>query len=192
MKYLILKLLLVCLLTAGATAGELILKSDSLGPLKLDRDTRVSLKKLAELFPEYKVTHEIAQGDSPDFHYFEVTDKNGETIFYISSYIDENTQRNAKDVDIDLLVIESPSIKDQYGIHPGMYYTDIIQRRNEKLEFGANHHDYHLGTGKIWYALSSVDIYNKFTNLGTDEIKLDNIKSVNPKIIELSWPIPRW
>lgn len=59
----------------------------SLGPLKLNKDVIISKKALQELFPEFIITYEISSGDSDDFHYFKIFDKDSALLFIISSYL---------------------------------------------------------------------------------------------------------
>jgi hypothetical protein len=70
----------------------LVLTSESLGPLPLSRKTVVSESCLKKLFPKYRITHEIGSGDSPDFHFFRIIDKEGDLLFTIKSFIEDSDQ----------------------------------------------------------------------------------------------------
>ena len=65
MKKLLLVLLLI-LVSSQVVANDLTLTKTTLGKLQLDK--RISLSQVQNVFKDYKVVHEIAFGDSPDFH----------------------------------------------------------------------------------------------------------------------------
>ena len=177
---------------AADDASALVLSRTSLGPLVLGKDAKVSQKSLQKLFPGYTVKYEIAQGDSPDFHYFEVIDKNGELLFAISSFIDDDEdgtiqhQKTTSPVPIQLLQVYSPTISDAYGLHVGDHVKDIIAKRGKKLAFGAAHHDVYLGAGEIYYSIET----------GSDEspenFKLKDAIKGDWQIHSLSWPGAAW
>ena len=66
--------LMLIFCSLNACRKDLVLREDSLGPLKLSIETLVSTKTLRQLFSYFTITHDIHSGDSPDFHYFEVID----------------------------------------------------------------------------------------------------------------------
>ena len=179
--------------SANIYAGELVLTENSLGPLKLSEQSTISAKSLKELFPKYDIEYFIGQGDSPDFHYFQVQEKSGETLFSITTYIKNESQRTNADVKIELLVIHSSSIKDQYGIRIGMTYSEVSKLRGKGLKFGANHMDNYIGSGKIWYAFASSKKNKQYGfHLNPEEITINDIKNENSKVKAISWPKPRW
>jgi len=177
---------------ASAQAQELVLYENKLGPLKLTKGTKISKKILAKLFPEYSVSYIIGQGDSPDFHYFRVLDSYGNIVFTISSFIENSADANAKEVDIDILEVRTEAIRDQYGVSIGKKLSDVISMRGEDLKFGANHFDYHIGKGNIWYALSAGEINTKFGYMNPTKASVEDARKANPKVIGISWPRPRW
>lgn len=66
---------------SAAASDALVLSPTALGPLTLGKGTKVSEAKLKTLFPGLSVKYEIGSGDSPDFHYFEVSTPKGEVLF---------------------------------------------------------------------------------------------------------------
>ncbi len=177
---------------AAGDAPTLVLSRTSLGPLVLSKDAKVSQESLQKLFPGYTVKYEIAQGDSPDFHYFEVIDKTGELLFAISSYIEDDDdgsvqhQKTTSPVPIQLLEVYSPTILDAYGLHVGDHVKDIMAKRGKKLTFGAAHHDVYMGSGEIYYSIET----------GSDEspenFKLKDAIKGNWQIRSISWPGAAW
>lgn len=183
---------LLLVLSGNIYSESLMLTENSLGSLELSENTVVSISFLKEKFPELNISHEIASGDSPDFHYYEAKHKNGEVLFSIRSYINDGdyTLKSSK---IDSLVIHSNKIKDQYGISIGNSYADVKKARPDNLKFGANHHDNYLGEGKIWYSFN-VYIESNVPGLfeSPERIKIESLIEQNPNVTFISWPSPKW
>ena len=138
--------------------SDLTLKSDSLGPLELSQEVNISEDYLKNIFPDFDVSYEIRSGDSPDFHYFEVSAKEGDLLFSISSYLEyenyeQGTIKNLDDIRIDILTVYNNQIEDQYGIRVGDGYQKVVEKRGTDLQFGAAHHDIWVGSGMIYYAI---------------------------------------
>lgn len=173
---------------AAETGPALVLSPKSLGPLRLAEGATVSEQRLKTLFPAYTVTYDIGQGDSPDFHYFEVVDSKGEVLFTIQSFIEESSQskKTTSAVPIQLLQIHTRRIRDIYGLRVGDRVKDIIKKRGEALDFGASHHDVYLGAGEIFY-----NIANASARSPEDLTREDAVKG-NWQVKSISWPGPAW
>ena len=163
---------------------EIIFASSSIGSIQLSKDTKVSLYKLKQAFPYYKVTHEIAEGDSPDYHRFIVSTWEDEDLIYFHSYIDEPKQYEAGLVKLDEVVTCSERIKDEFGISPNQHIDLAIEKR-KSLDFGAGHMDNYLGKDSIWYLFYVGQLHGTAV---TKEVALKE----NPKIECISWPHPWW
>lgn len=156
----------------------------------------ISLKKVKEAFPQFIVKHEIASGDSPDFHYITVQDKHNELLFYLVSYFDEKVNKDTIKYDIDLLKIISSKIIDSYGIKVGDRVSKVINIRGSNLETGANHFDNAIGKDMIFYQVT-VEPDEALKKKGLDyinpeEVTLDQIIKENPEVTSISWPYPSW
>lgn len=182
-------------LTLPAFGGELVLKTNSLGPLNLSKEAVVSVKSLKELFPGYEVTHEIRSGDSPDFHYFDVRDGKG-SLFSIISYIETQEQFKSSEGKINLLELNTSRIPDQYGIKIGYKFLEIRKKRKDKLEFGAGHFNNNIGGNNIYYSFS-LEPTGYFKEIGINyadpvSAKETDAQKQNPEITNISWPYPAW
>lgn len=167
---------------------EMVLSPAALGPLTLRNGASVSEELLKKLFPSLTVKYEIAQGDSPDFHYFEVSSPKGEILFSIQSFIDESapSKKTTSAVPIQLLQIYSRKIKDSYGLRVGDRVQDIIRKRGKALSFGAAHHDVHVGAGKIYYSLATG------RESSPESFTLNDAVKGNWKIRAITWPEAAW
>lgn len=165
-----------------------VLSATSLGPLKLYKGATVSEAMLKKLFRGYKVTYDIEQGDSPDFHYFEVVGHDGQPLFGIRSFIDEGRpqHKTTEPVPIDSVEVYSPLIPDSWGLRVGDPVRDILARRGKKLAFGAGHHDVTVGSNMIYYSLA--------TDGDTDpsQYTLKDAVRHNWRIAFISWPDAAW
>ncbi len=169
------------------SAHALELGHSHLGPLPLNKKTKVSLASLQSMFPNYTVTYVFGEGDAGVFHYFDVTDKE-ERLFTIQSEASEALKNDDASVGILLLEIHSPAIKDPYGVSVGMHYRDVLLLRGEPLTIGLNHHDHHVGAGSIWYSL----VVNEQAGADYSLVSQDELLQSNPKVLSISWPTPRW
>ena len=158
-KYLSRALAAIVLLAAAVSVAEgpLVLSPQSLGPLPLGKGAKVSEQQLVKLFPQFAVTYEIGQGDSPDFHYFEVTDKQGDVVFAIKSFIEESAKSKKTDsaVSISILQIYGQQVRDSYGLKVGDRVEDIVKKWGKSLDFSAGHFDVSLGLGNIFYNIAT-------------------------------------
>lgn len=181
------------LLSTVTLASEFILTSESLGGLQLNKETKISKAIINKYFPEHRVSHEIGEGDSADFHYFEIKDNKSELIFTVTSYIDNDFDRNKDVVTLDLIEIYSDSISDEYGLKIGKKLSDIINQRGGDLIYGANHHDNHIGLNNIWYALSTEDLnVPNGPDISPENVTLEDAKKHNLRVTAISWPSARW
>ena len=170
-----------------ATASErqtIVLTESSIGTFEISAGKKISLHMLSKAFPEYRVTHEIGMGDSPDFHLFTVATHQGEAIISFISYVQEQSMYEAALVPLDEVLLLAGDVKDQYGVSPGDTLSSALQKR-PKMEHGYGHMDSYLGTGKIWY------LFHATTAEGI-EVPLDQATKINPRIEVISGPVPRW
>ncbi len=172
---------------ASDQSEQLVLTQTSLGPLQLAKNAKVSVSLLKILFPSLLVKYEIGQGDSPDFHYFEVQDKKGTVLFSIKSFIDETTavKRTSTNVPMHLLRIASPTIRDEYGLHVGDNVKDVIAKRGESLSVSAMHHDIALGSKDIYYSIET-------SGESPESFTLKDAVEGNWKVRFITWPEPAW
>jgi hypothetical protein len=186
-------LVVLVLLSTVASAKELILTSDSLGSLNLSKETEISISILKKHFPEYVVSHRIGEGDSPDFHLFQIKYANSEVVFTAISFINDESDRKKDMVKLDLIEIHSDKVLDEYGVNVGMELSDILKKRNTDLIFGANHHDNHIGLNNIWYALSTEDLTDpNGPDINPENVTLEDAKKHNLRVTSISWPSARW
>jgi hypothetical protein len=174
---------------AADRSPTLVLSKTGLGPLALGKDAKISEESLKKLFPSFTVTYEIGQGDSQDFHYFEVLDRQGELLFAIRSFIEDESSDNKKtalEVPIHLLQVYSTQITDSYGLRAGDHVKDIIAKRGKTLSFGAGHHDVYLGSGEIYYSIKTD------RDQSPEDLTLKDAIKGNWKIRSISWPGAAW
>ena len=183
-------LVAIALLLAAASvvAGPLVLSPQSLGTLPLGKGAKVSEQQLVKLFPQFVVTYEIGQGDSPDFHYFEVKDKKGDVLFAIKSFIEESAKSKKLDsaVAISILQVYGAQVRDSYGLIIGDRVKDIVKKRGKSLDFSAGHHHVSLGSGDIFYNIP-VEI-----DQSPELLKMGDAIKANGKIRSISWPTAAW
>jgi len=188
-------ILLFCF-SQGSTAKDLILSQTKLGTLQLSHDSLITFHGIQKAFPDHIVTHQIASGDSPDFHRIEIQDSDKEQLFYIVSYFDEKTNKDTTKYDIDLLVITSAKIEDKYGIRIGDDVKKIIKKRGLNLSVSANHFDNSIGNDFIYYQVEvplSQDMKDKGLDLMSPiGVTKEQIITANPVVTSMSWPYPTW
>ena len=174
--------------TASLAEGPFVLSPQSLGPLPLGKGAKVSEQQLVRLFPQFTVTYEMGQGDSPDFHYFEVKDKKGNVVIAIKSFIGESakSKKTASAVSISILQVYGPQVRDSYGLRVGDHVLDIVRKRGKPLDFSAGHFDVSLGSGDIFYNIA--------TGLeeSPENVKMEDAIKGNWQIRSISWPTPAW
>ena len=186
-------LVVLVLLSTVASAKGLILTSDSLGSLNLSKETEISISILKKHFPEYVVSHRIGEGDSSDFHLFQIKYASSDIVFTAISFINDESDRKKDMVKLDLIEIHSDKVLDEYGLNVGMELSDIIKKRNTDLIFGANHHDNHIGLNNIWYALSTENLTDpNGPDINPENVTLEDAKNHNLRITSISWPSARW
>ncbi len=182
-------LILVFTSHAAAACEALVLEPTCLGPLDLSGSpAKVSEEKLRKLFPQYVVKYEIGSGDSPDFHYFEVSTPQGEVLFSIQSFIEEPSpsKKTSAEVPISLLQVQSRRVLDVYGVRVGDHVKDIIAKRGKNLDFGAGHHDALLGGGHIYYSLRTN------SEQSPEGFTMQDATKENWEVRSISWPEAAW
>jgi hypothetical protein len=168
----------------------LVLTDDSFGPLRLGSKPIVSVPILERAFPLHRVTHDICQGDSPDFHCFCVATVKGEKLFVIQSFLKDGTSAVGSDgrqeVPIDLIQVISRQVPDRFGLRVGDRVADVLRIRGDKLAFWAGHHNIVIGGGSIFYsfATGSQSEPTRFT--------WADAKRANWRIVSISWPYGAW
>ncbi len=179
-------LLLSPILQAGQS---LVLTPTSLGPLQLTGSpATVSETKLKRLFPEYTIRYEIHSGDSPDFHYFEVSSGSGEVLFTLQSFgsRESETRKTTAEVPISLLQIRSRDIPDIYGLRVGDRVENILAKRGNSLKVGAGHFDGLMGDGTIYYSLV------RDSDVGPEGLTMEDAVKGNWQIRTITWPEAAW
>jgi len=182
MRYLIFCVWLIS--SISAAQDKIILTDTSIGDMPIEVGAKISLYKIKQYFPYYKVTQQIASGDSPDYHLYVVSTYENEELIYFISYINEPDEYEKSIVKLDEVIIHTSIIQDQYGVTPNMTISEAIEKR-KYLKFGAGHMDNYFGNGKIWYMFSVNQTH------GTQVTK-EMAVIENPKIQSVTWPIPRW
>lgn len=177
--------ILVFLLSCSSQAGQetLLLSDNSIGNMKISKGMDISLYKIRAAFPNYRVSHEIAQGDSPDYHLFTVSSHEGEALLFFHSYIHEKKDYESGIVKLDELVSCSELVVSSAKVGPKMTISSIPQL--ESLEFGAGHMNNYLGMDKLWYLFSVGDLHGTAVS---KELAIE----LNPQIECISWPAPWW
>jgi len=164
---------------------EIVLNENSIGSMKIEPGMKISLYKIWGEFSKYKVSHEINEGDSPDYHRFIVATHSGESLVSFISYIENASEYEQARVELDEVVVHSNKIKDQYGVRVGMNISTALRLRGGDLDFGIGHIDNYLGKNKIWNLFSVEDKHGVSV---TKEMAL----KVDPEISAITWPYPRW
>jgi hypothetical protein len=176
--------------TEGVLADDkLILSPTALGKLQLTgKRAMVSEAKLKKLFPQFVVKYEIGLGDSPDFHYFVVSNAKGEILFTIKSFIEDSAEakKTTAEVPVSLLQVGSKEIRDVYGLRVGDRVKDIIAKRGTDLKFGAGHFDALIGDGVIYYSLI------KGSEFSPEDSTIEDAIKGNWQIRSISWPEAAW
>ena len=167
-----------------AERPPIVLADSSVGSFDISPGKMISVLRLRNAFPFYRVTQEIREGDSPDYHLFTVATYEGEKVVSFISYITDESMYEQAVVPLDeVLLVGGPAI-DQYGVAPGERLSSALKKRKE-LEFGYGHMDSYLGRGKIWY------LFYAGAPEGT-RATFEQAKESDPEIAVISWPKPRW
>ena len=184
MRNLIFLVFLISFSALSATEDKIVLSNKSIGDMPIKVGIEISLYKITQYFPFYEVTHQIASGDSPDYHLYVVSSYKGEKLISFISYINEPDGYEKAVVKLDEVVVYGQNIQDEFGVKPKMHIKQIIALR-KNLEFGAGHMDNYIGRDKMWYLFS---VENSHGTGVTKEMAID----ANPQIDAISWPYPRW
>ena len=189
-RYLLIAIGLISLISAFIAVAKqpqkIVFTEQSIGSLALVEKMDISLYRIKNAFPYYRVTQEIAHGDSPDFHRFTVANRKGEVLIEFISYIKGNDQASYEQavVKLDEVISCSKLITANSGISPSDPIDKIYQAR-PTLRYGYGHFDNYLGQGKLWYLFRVPnDIYFQASE--------EKAKAVNPSIDCISWPYARW
>ena len=181
-----------------SSADDFLLARNSIGSLQLEKGSFVSVELIKQKFPDHNITYRIQSGDSPDFHYVIVRNKDGSVLFTIKSFFDESIDENSKEFDIDILISSSRDVVDEYGVRVGDSISKVIRTRGRDLNLYANHFDNSVGKDEIYYQfdipMTAEEIEN---NLGVnyknpEKVTLEEVITKNPTITSISWPRPRW
>ena len=171
-------------------ADEFTISPTALGPLKLPFGHATASKaKLQRLFPKFTIKYGIGQGDSPNFHIFEVSSPSGELLFAIKSFIEEgkSDKETAAEVPISILSVYSRTIPDSYGLRVGDSASKVIARRGKNLKSGWGHFDFLAGDGLIFYRFGNNEKHS------VDEpFSLESAAREDLRIQSISWPGPAW
>jgi len=181
-NFLFLLTFLISFSALSAKDKTIILTNTSIGDMPIEVGINISLYKIRNHFPFYRVTQEIREGNSPDYHLFEVATYEGEPLISFISYITEPNGYEKGIVKLDEVIVHSSRIQDQFGVTPNMPISNAIDKR-KGLKFGAGHTDNYLGNDKIWYMFSVNQTH------GEQVTKPKAIIS-NSKIEVISWPHP--
>jgi hypothetical protein len=185
MRNVILFFILFASFSAFSSEREaIVLTNTSIGNMPIKVAMPISLYKIRNYFPFYRVTQQIREGDSPDYHLFEVSTHEGESLISFISYIDEADGYEKGIVKLDEVIIHSSKIRDQFGLTPDMSISIAIAKRKD-LKFGTGHMDNYLGNGKIWYMFSVNKTHGAQV---TEQMAMNS----NSKITTISWPHPWW
>jgi hypothetical protein len=184
MRYILIIVFIFSLSSVAREKEKIILTESSIGNMKIQKGMPISLFQISKNFPFYRVTQEIGQGDSPDFHMFKVSTYENEDLIYFISYINEQADYERGVVKLDEVMTCSAEVKDSFGVSPQMTIDKALSKRNE-LKFGAGHIDNYFGSGSIWYLFTVNNLH------GTGVSKQVALQA-NPKIDCISWPYARW
>lgn len=173
------------------TANDVVLKDKTLGSLPLTKPISVDL--INKHFPNYRVTHQIASGDSPDFHKISVFTKTDEPLFYTVSYLSNDTKETALSYKIDLLVILSPLIRDKYNVSVGDKIVSATKKRGTEITIVGGHFNNSIGSDSIYYQVT-VPPTKEDSKIGLDfyhpdYVSMDMVLNSNPSIESISWPV---
>jgi hypothetical protein len=175
---------------AAKACGEgLVLKEQSLGPLRLPGT--VSVSALEASFRGCVVTVQCGQSDGPDAWYYSVKTADGHALFTITSTVEGQCPKEttpSEPTRIDAISVETPRIKDRHGVRIGMPYAEVVRRRPGRLEFGAMHHQVALGADKLFYKFWD-DSEGDRSPVG---VTREYVAKKNWKVTEISWPIATW
>lgn len=176
-------------LLSMAASPEIIITDNMIGKMKIEKGMKISLHSISNNFPRYRVRQEISEGEAGSFHSFKVSTFKGEELFEFVSNIEKEEEFEQSLVELDEIVVYGETIKDQYGVHPGMILSDVAKKRNS-MNFGHGYmDDYHLGNAKIWYVFR-IDFRNVEQPSGF-KAKDYALKS-KTKVDIISWPAPTW
>ena len=92
----------------AAKGEKLVLTDTSIGNMPIGVGADISLYKIRNFFPHYKVTHEIREGDSPDYNLFTVSNYEGEELLYFISYINQPDDYEKGVVKLHEVIVHSP------------------------------------------------------------------------------------
>ena len=180
----LLVLLLIISISIYAKEENVIFTESSFGPMKIKENMEISLYKISQKFPYYKVTQRIGHGDSPDFHSFTVSNWEGEELVEFISYINKPEDYEKSIVKLDEVITCNEKVKDSFGVSPKSEFM-VAQKSREGMTYGDGHMDNFLGKGKLWYLFT---VPNGQFSRGSQELAV----KANPEIQCISWPYPRW
>ena len=177
--------------------ADIIFLDSAIGPIKFSNHLPLSVALLKQMFPGYTINSEIGQGDSPDFYYFEISNRKGSISIY--SYIEYAPSDNGviktpqpNNITADRIEVTTPTITDQFGLKVGDTYQDIQAKRGGQLEKGNTHHQKYIGNEGLFYTLWG-DFDNKpLHDVSPEDIPYEQVIKHNWQIQSISWPRPAW
>jgi hypothetical protein len=125
-------IILVVLISFSAQAAEykkIILTKTSIGDMPIEVRMKISLYKIRNNFPYYRVTQEITEGDSPSYNLFIVSTHEGEELISFISYINEPDGYEESVVKLDEVVFYPTKTQDEFGVTPGMHSKQAVAKR---------------------------------------------------------------
>lgn len=162
----------------------------------MELEKPISVHYVKSLFNNFKVTHTIASGDSPDFHMISVINKKDETLFYTMSYLIDGVKESDEEYNIDLLIINSSEIQDEYGVRVGDRVSDVLRKRKDKLSVIGGHFNNSIGANSIFYQITvpptKEEIEKGLDFLHPDYVTVEMILNTDPKVESMSWPLASW
>jgi len=162
---------------AQGDAERLVLSNKNIGPLGLDKNTKLELQDLKRAFTGLSVEQKIGQQDGPDFLYYQISDSEGE-LFWIKTDDDDPKK-------IDSVHVVSAKIQDQYGLKIGSTYGEVLRIRPRlRVETDDHFHTY-VGHSKENIVYELAVSYRKGYQ-GPDR-KPTKQELVNSKVKELMW-----
>ncbi|MEA5445562.1 hypothetical protein VCB98_07000 [Gammaproteobacteria bacterium AB-CW1] len=196
MRILFTIIMTLCGSIALADSPKHVLGENSLGPWKFSEDPVVSREILKEHFPDHTIIYDVGQGDSPDFHYFEVKSVSGDVLFSVRSYSNwEDGPLEPEpdaEVPLHLLEVRSPKIADSHEIRVGDRVSDIIDARGDGLAFGPRHFHVYMGDGNIYYNLVVESESESGIQRSPEGIERAEAIEGDWKVVSISWPGPAW
>ncbi|NLR92207.1 hypothetical protein [Flammeovirga agarivorans] len=146
-----------------ANFGQLILKKNS---------TILSEKNLQKLFKGHPVTESVGHQDGPNFTLFKVGDG--------LTFSTENAETNI----INKVYITNEDYTDEYGVHVGDNFNDVLSRRTD-LELKTIHYHIYLvePTSHVKYEMQ----LQNYNAPDKDEYTMEDLEQYNAIVEAIIW-----